>query len=128
MIFSYSCFYFLIIIILLYIPLSLISITKPSILLVERPRISILLEILTRLLFSSIEVLVSFLTSKPKIVIEKVTPETALMKMLKENGITKKKLVKNKSRFSKVLHNYYREANVQESFNVFLSKVIKRLD
>ena len=67
-------------------------------------------------------------TSKPKIVIEKVTPETALMKMLKENGITKKKLVKNKSRFSKVLHNYYREANVQESFNVFLSKVIKRLD
>ena len=50
------------------------------------------------------------------------------MKMLKENGITKKKLVKNKSRFSKVLHNYYREANVQESFNVFLSKVIKRLD
>ena len=65
---------------------------------------------------------------KPKIIIEKVTPESELMKMLKENGITKKMLVKNKSRFSKVLHNYYKEANIQEGFNVFLSKVLKRLD
>ena len=65
---------------------------------------------------------------KPKIVIEKVTPESELMRMLKENGITKKMLVKNKSRFSPVLHNYYKEANVKEGFNVFLSKVLKRLD
>jgi hypothetical protein len=65
---------------------------------------------------------------KPKIIIEKVTPETELMKMLKENGITKKMLVKNKSRFSPVLHNYYKEANIKEGFNVFLSKVLKRLD
>jgi len=67
-------------------------------------------------------------SSKPKIVVEKVTPETPLIKMLKENGITKKMLVKNKSRFSKVLHNYYKEANIQEGFNIFLNKVIKRLD
>jgi len=66
--------------------------------------------------------------SKPKIVVEKISPEMELMHMLKENGITKKKLVKNKSRFSKVLYNYYIEANIQENFNVFLSKVIKRLD
>ena len=65
---------------------------------------------------------------KPKIIIEKVTPESELMRMLKENGITKKMLVKNKSRFSPVLHNYYKEANVKEGFNVFLSKVLKRLD
>ena len=65
---------------------------------------------------------------KPKIIIEKVTPETELMKKLKENGITKKMLVKNKSRFSPVLHNYYKEANIKEGFNVFLSKVLKRLD
>ena len=65
---------------------------------------------------------------KPQIVVERVTPETELMKMLKENGITKKILVKNKSRFSKVLHNYYREANINEGFNVFLSKVLKRLN
>jgi hypothetical protein len=65
---------------------------------------------------------------KPKIIIEKVTPESELMKMLKENGITKKMLVKNKSRFSPVLHNYYKEANIKEGFNVFLSKVLKRLD
>ena len=66
--------------------------------------------------------------TKPKIVIEKVTPEIELMKMLKESGITKKMLVKNKSRFSKVLYNYYKEANIQEGFNIFLNKVIKRLD
>ena len=66
--------------------------------------------------------------TKPKIVIEKVTPEIELMKMLKESGITKKMLVKNKSRFSKVLYNYYKEANIQEGFNIFLTKVIKRLD
>ena len=65
---------------------------------------------------------------KPKIIIEKVTPESELMRMLKENGITKKMLVKNKSRFSPVLHNYYKEANVKEGFNVFLSKVLKRLN
>ena len=65
---------------------------------------------------------------KPKIIIEKVTPESELMRMLKENGITKKMLVKNNSRFSPVLHNYYKEANVKEGFNVFLSKVLKRLD
>jgi|TARA_R110000796_G_scaffold83633_2_gene182833 hypothetical protein len=66
--------------------------------------------------------------SKPKIVVEKITPEMEILTMLKENGITRQLLVKNKTRFSKVLHNYYREANVQESFNVFLSTVIKRLD
>ena len=64
---------------------------------------------------------------KPQIVVERITPETELMKMLKENGITKKMLVKNKSRFTPVLHNYYKEANIKEGFNVFLSKVLKRL-
>jgi len=64
----------------------------------------------------------------PKIVVERITPETELMKLLRENGITKKMLVKNKSRFSKVLHNYYREANIQEGFDKFLQKVLKRLD
>jgi len=65
---------------------------------------------------------------KPNIVVERITPETELMKMFKENGITRKMLVKNKSRFTPVLHNYYKEANIQEGFNVFLSKVIKRLN
>jgi len=65
---------------------------------------------------------------KPKIVVEKITQETDLLTMLKESGVTKKVMLKNKSRFSKVLHNYYKEANIQEGFNVFLSKVIKRLD
>ena len=65
---------------------------------------------------------------KPKIIIEKVTPESELTKMLKESGITRKMLVKNKSRFSPVLHSYYKEANIKEGFNVFLSKVLKRLD
>jgi hypothetical protein len=65
---------------------------------------------------------------QPKIVIEKITPENEILKMFKENGVTKKILLKNKARFSKVLHNYYKEAKIEEGFNVFLSKVIKRLD
>ena len=76
---------------------------------------------------AKVEVL-SKTTSQPKIVVEKVMPETPLIEMFKENKITRKMLIKNKSRFSKVLHNYYKEANIQEGFNEFLSKVIKRLD
>ena len=76
---------------------------------------------------AKVEVL-SKTTSQPKIVIEKVMPETPLIEMFKENKITRKMLIKNKSRFSKVLHNYYKEANIREGFNEFLSKVIKRLD
>ena len=70
---------------------------------------------------------ISHKPSKPKIVVERITPETELMGLLKENGITKKLLVKNKSRFSKVLYNYYREANIQEGFDKFLQKVLKKL-
>ena len=76
---------------------------------------------------AKVEVL-SKTTSQPKIVVEKVMLETPLIEMFKENKITRKMLIKNKSRFSKVLHNYYKEANIQEGFNEFLSKVIKRLD
>ena len=65
---------------------------------------------------------------KPKIVVEKITPEIELMNMLKENEITKKMLIKNKSRFSKVLHNYYIEANIQEGFDKFLQTVLKQLN
>ena len=66
--------------------------------------------------------------SKPKIVVERITPETELLNMFKENGVTKKILIKNKSRFSKVLHNYYKEANIKEVYDKFLQRVIKRLD
>ena len=51
-----------------------------------------------------------------------------IVNVLKENNVTKKSIVKNKSRFSKVLHNYYKEANIQEGFNLFLAQVISRLD
>ena len=69
--------------------------------------------------------------SKPKIVVEKIkkkTPEQELISLLKEKGMTKKLLMKNKKSLSKVIYNYYRESNVQEGFNIFLNKVIKRLD
>ena len=65
--------------------------------------------------------------SKPKIVVEKVTPEFELMTLLKERGITKKMLIKNKSRLSKVLYNYYKETNINEGFDKFLQKVLKKL-
>ena len=66
--------------------------------------------------------------TKPKIVIEKITPEQQLINLLKERGMTKKLLVKNKKSLSKVIYNYYRESDIQEGFNIFLNKVIKRLD
>ena len=64
---------------------------------------------------------------KPKIVVEKITPEFELMSLLKERGITKKMLIENKSNFSKVLYNYYKEANINEGFDKFLQKVLKKL-
>ena len=66
-------------------------------------------------------------SSKPKIVVKKVTPEFELMTLLKERGITKKMLIKNKSRLSKVLYNYYKETNINEGFDKFLQKVLKKL-
>ena len=69
--------------------------------------------------------------SKPKIVVEKIQkfrPENELVSLLKEKGMTKKLLMKNKRSLSKVIYNYYRESNIQEGFNIFLNKVIKRLD
>ena len=65
---------------------------------------------------------------KPKIVVEKITPEFELMSLLKERGITKKILIENKSNFSKVLYNYYKEANINEGFDKFLQKVLKQLN
>ena len=67
-------------------------------------------------------------SSKPKIVVKKVTPEFELMTLLKERGITKKMLIKNKSIFSKVLYNYYKEANINEGFYKFLQKVLIKLN
>ena len=71
--------------------------------------------------------IISKAESKPKIVVEKITPEMEIVNVLKENNVTKKSIVKNKSRFSKVLHNYYKEAQIQEGFNEFLSKVLEGL-
>ena len=64
---------------------------------------------------------------KPKIVVEKITPEKELLNLLKERGITKKMLIKNKSRLSKVLYNYYKETSINEGFDKFLQKVLKKL-
>ena len=71
--------------------------------------------------------IISKAESKPKIVVEKITPEMEIVNVLRENNVTKKSIVKNKSRFSKVLHNYYKEAQIQEGFNEFLSKVLEGL-
>ena len=69
--------------------------------------------------------------TKPKIVVEKIkktTPDQELVDLLKERGMTKKVLVKNKKGLSKLLYNYYRESNVKEGFDIFLNKVITKLD
>ena len=49
------------------------------------------------------------------------------MTLLEKRGVTKEMLVKNKSRFSKVLYNYYKEANINEGFDKFLQTVLKKL-
>ena len=64
----------------------------------------------------------------PKVVIEKVTPVTKIVNMLRENGITKKDVYSNKNKFSKVLYNYYQEVNINESYNSYLKNIISRLD
>jgi len=69
--------------------------------------------------------------TKPKIVVEKIkktTPDQELVDLIKERGMTKKVLVKNKKGLSKLLYNYYRESNVKEGFDIFLNKVITKLD
>ena len=65
---------------------------------------------------------------KPKVVVEKVTPVSTIVDMLKESGITKKDVYTNKSKFSKVLYNYYQEAKVSEGYDNYLKKIISRLD
>ena len=70
---------------------------------------------------ATVEVL-SKKSTKPKIVVEKIkktTPDQELVDLL---------LVKNKKGLSKLLYNYYRESNVKEGFNIFLNKVITKLD
>ena len=64
----------------------------------------------------------------PKVVVEKVTPVSKIINMLKESGITKKDVYSNKDKFSKVLYNYYQEANINESYNKYLKNIISRLD
>ena len=67
-------------------------------------------------------------TVKPKVVVEKVTPVATIVEMLKNNGITKKDVYTNKSKFSKVLYNYYQEAKVSEGYDNYLKNIISRLD
>ena len=64
---------------------------------------------------------------KPSVVIEKISPINDLTKMLVEKGITKKELYDNKDKFSKVLHTYYQQANINESYKEFLQIIINRL-
>ena len=55
------------------------------------------------------------------------TNRDEILNLLKELGITKKTLIENKSRLSNVLYNYYKETNINEGFDKFLQKVLKKL-
>lgn len=64
---------------------------------------------------------------KPKIMIEKVNKYDDFVNLLKEVGITKRQMIKNKKTFRKILYSYYREANLNEKFDSFYSKVMKKI-
>ena len=67
---------------------------------------------------------------KPKIMIEKINKSNEhneFINLLKEMGVTKKKIVNNKKSFRSILYTYYREANLNEKFDSFYNMVIKRM-
>ena len=67
---------------------------------------------------------------KPKIMIEKINKSNEhneFINLLKEMGVTKKKIVNNKKSFRSILYTYYREANLNEKFDSFYNMVIGRI-
>ena len=67
---------------------------------------------------------------KPKIMIEKINKSNEhneFINLLKEMGVTKKKIVNNKKSFRSILYTYYREANLNEKFDSFYNMVIGRM-
>ena len=70
-------------------------------------------------------------THKPKIMIEKIDKEknkhTEFISLLKEMGLTKSKMIKNKKTFRNILHTYYREANLNEEFDSFYRMVMRKI-
>ena len=67
---------------------------------------------------------------KPKIMIEKINKSNEhneFINLLKEMGVTKKKIVNNKKSFRSILYTYYREANLNEKFDSFYNMVIRRM-
>jgi hypothetical protein len=69
-------------------------------------------------------------TLKPKIMIEKINKSNKkndFINLLKEMGITKNKMIKNKKTFRNILYSYYREANLNENFDSFYRMVMKKI-
>ena len=67
---------------------------------------------------------------KPKIMIEKINKSNKhkdFISLLREMGVTKNKMIKNKKTFRNILHTYYREANLNEKFDSFYNMVMKKI-
>ena len=70
-------------------------------------------------------------SNKPKVKISNVknhfNPTNEMVKMLKENGITLPKVVKNKKKITLILENYSKRINYQGGLKKFIREVIQKL-
>ena len=70
-------------------------------------------------------------SSKPQVKISNVknhfNPTNEMVKMLKENGITLSKVVKNKKKIAPILENYSKRVNYQGGLKKFIREVIQKL-
>ena len=64
---------------------------------------------------------------KPKITIKKITPQSQLVELLKSRGITKRIILENKKKFSKVLHNYYQDNDFKIGYKKFLNNILSEI-
>jgi hypothetical protein len=79
---------------------------------------------------TSKKAVVEIISSKPvepQITIKKVTPESQLIELFKSRGVTKRLIIENKKRFSKVLHNYYQENKFKIGYKKFLNNILSKI-
>jgi len=75
---------------------------------------------------ATVEVLKSA-PAQPQITIKKITPETQLVELLKSRGVTRRVILENKNKFSKVLHNYYQENDFKIGYKKFLNNILSEI-
>jgi|TARA_R110000823_G_scaffold126762_2_gene254063 hypothetical protein len=79
---------------------------------------------------TSKKAVVEIITSKPvepQITVKKVTPESQLIELLVARGVTRRLVIENKTRFSKVFHSYYQENKFKIGYKKFLNNILSKI-